>query len=120
MCIRDRVKDPEKLDVVLGQLAGIFYRKGMIDKAMRVLEYIGNPFHKVMALYEIASIEAEKNREEAMKVLDVAFTLAEKIDDPNARFEVNMKLYDLKHALEGDSVSLMDVLSNGENPPRQD
>ena len=110
------VKDPEKLDVVLSQLSEKFYREGDIGKAMRVLEHINNPFHKAMALYYIASIEAEKNSEEALKILDVAFKIAEKIEDPNARFEANMKLYDLKHSIEGTSVNLMDVLSKGENP----
>ncbi len=111
------VKDPEKLDMVLGQLAGMFYREGDVSRAMRVLEYIKNPFHKVMALYDIASVEAEKDSEEAKKILEVAFRMAEKIEDPNARFEVNMKLYDLKHSLEGDSLSLTDLLSKGEGHP---
>lgn len=111
------VKDPEKLDMVLGQLAGMFYHEGDVSRAMRVLEYIKNPFHKVMALYDIASFEAEKDREEAKRILEVAFRMAEKIEDPNARFEVNMKLYDLKHSLEGDSLSLTDLLSKGEDHP---
>jgi hypothetical protein len=52
------------------------------------------------------------------KILEVAFKVAEKINDPHARFEVNMKLYDLKHTLEGTSVNLMSVLS-GEGKPQE-
>lgn len=110
------IKNPEKLDMVFGQLAVVFYREGDVGRAMSVLEYIKNPFHKVMALCDIASFEAERDREEAGRILNVAFNLAEKIDDPNARFEINMKLYDLKHSIKGDSLSLSDVLSKGETP----
>ncbi|QDA31058.1 hypothetical protein FH039_04805 [Thermococcus indicus] len=111
------VKDPEKLDVVLVQLAEKLYREGDLEKATRVLKHITHPFHKAMALYSIALIEADRNREDAKKILEVAFKVAEKIDDPHARFEVNMKLYDLKHRLEGTSVSLMSVLSGEGKPP---
>ncbi|NJE01861.1 hypothetical protein [Thermococcus sp. JdF3] len=112
------VKDPEKLDVVLAQLAEKLYREGDLEKATRVLKHITHPFHKAMALYSIALIEADRNREDAKKILEVAFKVAEKINDPHARFEVNMKLYDLKHTLEGTSVNLMSVLS-GEGKPQE-
>ncbi|NJE60800.1 hypothetical protein [Thermococcus sp. 21S7] len=110
------VKDPEKLDMILVQLAEMLYREGEVEKATVILRHITSPFHRVMALYSIASIVAERDREEAEKILGVAFRIAEKIKDPNSRFEVNMKLYELKGKLEGENITLEGILSREDNP----
>jgi hypothetical protein len=109
------VKDPEKLDTILVQLAEMFYREGKIEKATMVLKHITSPFHKAMALYQIASIVAERDRDEASKILNLAFKIAEKIPDPNSRFEVSMKLYELSGKLEGKDITLEGILSKEDN-----
>ena len=112
------VREPEKLDVVLVHLAEMFYRAGDVEKARLIIEHISSPFHRAMALYYLAEIEGKRNRDEALKILEAAFRIAEGIEDPEARFEVMLKLYDLKHSLLGQSLSLKDVLSRREAPPQ--
>ncbi len=114
------VRDPpEKLDVVLAHLAEIFYREGGdVEKVAPILDHISSPFHRAMALYYMAQIESERDRDTALKILTAAFKVAEKIEDPETRFEVMLKLYDLKNSLLGQSLSLKDLLSGKEAPPQ--
>ncbi|NJE46348.1 hypothetical protein E3E35_02750 [Thermococcus sp. GR7] len=112
------VRDPEKLDVVLVHLAEMFYRAGEVEKAKLIIKHIASPFHKAMALYYIASIEGTQNREEALRILEGAFKLAEEVEDPDARFELMLKLYDLKHSLLGEALNLREILSRREVPPQ--
>ncbi|NJD99184.1 hypothetical protein E3E26_05240 [Thermococcus sp. LS1] len=110
------VREPEKLDVVLVYLAEMFYRAGEVEKAKLIIKHIASPFHKAMALYYIASIEGTQNREEALRILEEAFKLAEEVGDPDARFELMLKLYDLKHSLLGEAFNLREILSRREAP----
>jgi len=112
------VREPEKLDVVLVHLAEMFYRTGDVQRAKLIIEHISNPFHRAMALYYLAEVEGERNREEALKILDAAFKIADKVEDPDARFELMLKLYDLKYALLGKALTLEDILSRREAPPQ--
>lgn len=112
------VREPEKLDVVLVHLAEMFYRAGDVQRAKLIIEHISNPFHRAMALYYLAEVEGERNREEALKILDAAFKIADKVEDPDARFELMLKLYDLKYALLGKALTLEDILSRREAPPQ--
>lgn len=112
------VRDPEKLDVVLAHLAEIFYREGDVEKVAPILDHISSPFHRAMALYYMAQIESERDRDTALKILTAAFKVAEKIEDSETRFEVMLKLYDLKNSLLGQSLSLKDLLSGKEAPPQ--
>ncbi|NJE42432.1 hypothetical protein [Thermococcus sp. GR6] len=112
------VREPEKLDVVLVHLAEMFYRTGEEEKAKLIIKHIASPFHKAMALYYIASIEGTQNREEALRILEEAFKMAEKVEDPDARFELMLKLYDLKHSLLGEALNLREILSRREVPPQ--
>ena len=105
------VREPEKLDVVLTHLAESFYRAGDVEKAMLILRHITSPFHRAMALYYMASIEGERDREKALRLIDMAFREAEKVEDPDARFELGLKLYDLKHSILGESFNVRDVLA---------
>lgn len=104
------VKDRDKLDSVLVTIAEIFYRMGEVEKAKKVVKHIRNPFHKAMALYYLALVEAPRDNNTAMVLVDAAIKVAEGIENPDARFELMMKLYDLKASLEGKSISLADVL----------
>ncbi|ANF23087.1 hypothetical protein [Thermococcus piezophilus] len=112
------VREPEKLNVVLVQLAEMFYRAGDMKKARLIIDHIASPFHKTMAFYYIAAIEAEHNKEEALKILDAAFQMAEKVKDPEARFELTLKLYELKHSILGNTFSLKEILSRKGGPPQ--
>jgi tetratricopeptide (TPR) repeat protein len=110
------VKEPEKLDVVLTHIAEGFYRAGEVEKAMLILKHIANPFHRAMALYYMASIEGERDREKALKLIEAAFKEVEKIEDPDARFELSLKLYDLRHFILGEGFNVRGVLSWREAP----
>ncbi|ASJ08883.1 hypothetical protein A3L11_06455 [Thermococcus siculi] len=110
------VREPEKLDVVLTHIAETLYRAGEVEKAGLIVEHITNPFHRAMALYYMAAIEKERDQERAIKLIDAAFREAEKVEDPDARFELTLKLYDLKHSILGEGFSVHDVLSSRETP----
>ncbi len=112
------VREPEKLDVVLVHLAELFYRAGDPERAKLIMDHISSPFHKAMALYYIASIEGENDRQKALKIIDAAFKVAEQVNDPEARFELILKLYDLKYSLLGEGLSLREILSRREAPPQ--
>ena len=112
------VKDRDKLDSVLVTLAEIFYRMGDVERAKKAVKHIRNPFHKAMALYYLALVEASRDKAAAMALVDAAIKVAEGIGDPDARFELMLKLYDLKASLEGSSIRLVDVLK-GEGTPQE-
>ncbi|NJE75626.1 hypothetical protein [Thermococcus sp. ES12] len=112
------VREPEKLDVVLVHLAEMFYRTGDVHRARLIIDHISSPFHRAMALYYLAEVEGERNREKALKILDEAFKIADDVEDPDARFELMLKLYDLKYTLLGRALTLEDILSRREAPPQ--
>lgn len=104
------VKNREKLDVVLVHLAEVLYERGEVEKALAVVGHITSNFHRTVALFYLAQFEKERNRERALQFIDWAIKLAEKIEDPEARFELMLKLHDLKHEIQGDSLSLFELL----------
>lgn len=112
------VRDPRKLDVVLAHLAELFYRSGDYERARLIVNHISSPFHRAMALYYMAAVEGEKNPDKALKILDAAIKIAEEVDDPEARFELILKLYDLKGKLTGEILGPGEILSRRQAPPR--
>jgi len=104
------VRDREKLDVVLVHLAEVLYERGEVEKALAVVGHITSNFHKATALFYLAQFEMRRDREKALQFIDWAIKLAEGIEDPEARFELMLKLYDLKHEIQGDSLSLSELL----------
>ncbi|NJE03135.1 hypothetical protein [Thermococcus sp. MV11] len=110
------VRNPEKLDVVLVHLVETFYRARDEKRARLLLEHVSSPFHRAMALYYMASIEGERDREKALKLVEEAFKEAARVKDPDARFELSLKLYGLKHELLGEGFSVRDVLAWREAP----
>jgi len=104
------VKDREKLDVVLVHLAEVLYERGEEEKALAVIGHITSNFHRAVALLHLAQFEKDRNREKALQFVDWAIKLAERIDDPDARFELMLKLYDLRHELLGERLSLFELL----------
>lgn len=110
------VKDREKIDSILVRIAELFYKAGDHERAKAVLKHIKNPFHKALALYYMAEHSTRQDPETAKELVNAALLMAEKINDPNARFEVMLKIFDLKNALEGKTVKLTDLLSRREPP----
>ncbi|CAD5243883.1 hypothetical protein [Thermococcus camini] len=104
-------KNQETIDVVLVNLAESFYLAGDEKRAALIVKHISNPFQRAMALYYMASVEGERDREKALRLLEAAFEEAEKVESSDARFELMLKLYDLKHSLLGESFNVRDVLS---------
>jgi len=111
-----RVKDRERLDSALVSVAEILYRTGDVEKARLIIKHISNPFHRAMALYYIALIEANRDREAAAEIVEAAMKLAEKVKEPDARFELMLKLEGLRDVLEGNSISLSDILARKGHP----
>ncbi len=112
------VRDRDKLDSVLVTIAEIFHRMGEFEKAKEVVKHIKNPFHKAMALYYMAIVENSRNPEMAKTLIEGAIKVAEGINEPDARFEIMMKLYDLKATIEGSSIRLADILGK-KKPPQE-
>lgn len=110
-------KNHETIDIVLVNLAESFYLAGDEQRAALILKHISHPFQRAMALYYMASIEEERDKEKALRILKAAFEEAKKVESPTARFELMLKLYDLEHRLLGKSLNVRDVLSWGEAPP---
>ncbi|WP_297516517.1 hypothetical protein [Thermococcus sp.] len=105
------VKDKEKLDVVLVHLAEVLYERGEEEKALAVIGHITSNFHRAVALLHLAQFEKDRDREKALQFVDWAIKLAERIEDPDARFELMLKLYDLKHEIRGEPLSLSELLA---------
>ncbi|NJE06402.1 hypothetical protein E3E36_09650 [Thermococcus sp. M36] len=106
------VRDRKNLDIVLSHLAEMFYRAGDEERAGLVAEHIASPFHRALTLASFASVEQERNNlEKALRLLDEAIHFAEMIEDPDARFELMLKLYDMKYSFVGKSINVRDVLS---------
>ncbi len=93
------VKDPEKLDVVLSYLAEVFYERGDIEKALAIISHITSNFHRAVALMHLAQLEENRDRGKALQFIESAIKIAERIEDPETRFELMLKLYDLKHEI---------------------
>lgn len=108
------VKNRAGLDVVLSHLADLFYRAGEEEKALSVVDHIENPFHRAVALYYIATFEMTRNREKALAYLQRAIEEAEKIEDPDARLELMMKLNEVLHEVMGEGLSLVELLKGTE------
>jgi tetratricopeptide (TPR) repeat protein len=107
------VKDKEKLDVVLVHLAEVLYERGEVEKTLAVIGHITSNFHRAVALLHLAQFEKDRDKEKALQFIDWAIKLAERIDDPDARFELMLKLYDLKHEIRGEPLSLFELLMGG-------
>ncbi|GAB6135640.1 hypothetical protein [Thermococcus prieurii] len=107
------VKDKEKLDVVLVHLAEVLYERSEAEKALAVIGHITSNFHRAIALLHLAQFEKERDREKALQFVDWAIKLAERIEDPDARFELMLKLYDLRHEISGEPLSLSELLARG-------
>ncbi|AHL21972.1 hypothetical protein [Thermococcus nautili] len=105
------VKDKEKLDVVLVHLAEVLYERGEAEKALAVIGHITSNFHRAVALLHLAQFEKDRDREKALQFVDWAIKLAERIEDPDARFELMLKLYDLRHEIVGEPLSLSELLA---------
>jgi len=105
------VKDREKLDVVLVHLAEVLYERGEAEKALAVIGHITSNFHRAVALLHLAQFEKDRDREKALQFVDWAIRLAERIEDPDARFELMLKLYDLRHEILGEPFSLSELLA---------
>ncbi|MBP1912750.1 hypothetical protein [Thermococcus stetteri] len=105
------VKEPEKLDVVLSHLAEVFYERGDIERALAVISHITSNFHRAVTLMHLAQLEENRDRERALQLIESAIKIAEKIEDPDARFELMLKLHDLKHEIMGEPLSVGDLLS---------
>ncbi|WP_297072432.1 hypothetical protein [Thermococcus sp.] len=105
------VKDREKLDVVLVYLAEVLYERGEEEKALAVIGHITSNFHRAVALFHLAEFEKTRNREKALQFVEWAIRIAERIEDPDARFELMLKLYDLRHEILGEPLSLSELLA---------
>ncbi|NJE48787.1 hypothetical protein [Thermococcus sp. 9N3] len=105
------VKDKEKLDVVLVHLAEVLYERGEAEKALAVIGHITSNFHRAVALLHLAQFEKDRDREKALQFVDWAIKLAERIEDPDARFELMLKLYDLRHEISGEPLSFSELLA---------
>ena len=110
------VKDPEGIDVVLTRIAENLYLSGDEERALLVTEHINHPFHRALALYYLGDIEGRRDVKKALNLINMALREAEKVEDPDARFELILKIYDLKHEILGESFSVRDVLSRQEAP----
>ncbi len=111
------VSDRSKLDVVLSELAEMFYRANDVEKASKIIEHISSPFHRAMSLANIAELEANRDREKALELLDTAMKLAEAIKDDETRVELGIKLYSIQQEIEGKGFSLERILTRKEGPP---
>ncbi len=96
------VRNRKKLDVILSQLAVMFYSSGEFEKADLTLQHIESPFHKATAFYYMASVEASRDKEKALALLDSAFKILDEVQNPILKFELFLKLVDLKSSLTGE------------------
>ncbi|WP_456366057.1 hypothetical protein [Thermococcus sp.] len=112
------VKDRKKVDYLLGKVAEYFYLRGDEEKALKALNYIGDPFHRAVAFYRLALIEAERDRERALGFIERAIENARQIENRYAKIELLMKLSDVRAKLTGEGISLGQILkeSFGELP----
>ncbi|WP_297068564.1 hypothetical protein [Thermococcus sp.] len=110
------VRDRGKLDVVLSELAEMFYRAGDVKRATAILKHISSPFHRAITLANISEIEARRDRKKALELLDAAMRLAESINDDETRVELGIKLYSIRQEVEGKGFSLRKILARKEAP----
>ena len=109
------IKDPEQLDIVLSYLAEVLYERGEKEKAMSLLDFMACNFHRAVTLMHFAQYEKERNRERALELIDKAIELAERISNADVRFELMLKLQDLRHEILGEPLTITRILSK-ENP----
>ncbi|WP_456453550.1 hypothetical protein [Thermococcus sp.] len=102
------VRNRKKLDLILSQLAVMFYASGEQEKAEVTLQHIESRFHRANALYYMASIEASRDQEKALRLLDAAFRIVEEIENPVLRFEMFLKLTELKSKITGEGSTKID------------
>jgi tetratricopeptide (TPR) repeat protein len=105
------IKDPEQLDIILSYLAEVFYERGEKEKALSLLDFMACNFHRAVTLMHFAQYEKDRDREKALELVDKAIGIAEKIDDADARFELMLKLHDLRHEILGEPLTLTGILS---------
>ncbi|AJC72165.1 hypothetical protein X802_08325 [Thermococcus guaymasensis DSM 11113] len=110
------VKDRKRIDFLLSQLAEFFYLYGDYEKVQKVLSAIEDPFYRVITLYRLALLEAPRDRDKALALLEKAIDNAEKIENRHARLELLIKLNDLKAELTGEGVRLVDILKRSSPP----
>ena len=105
------VRNRDVIEPVFVHLVEKFYEEGKEDVAFSILKMISSPFHRATALYYIAMVEENRNREMAIKLVETAMKEAEKIKDPETRLELVLKLSDYLHSLRGERLSVMDILA---------
>ncbi|WP_297520609.1 hypothetical protein [Thermococcus sp.] len=111
------VKDPKGIDVVLARIAENLYISGDEEKALLVTKHITSPFHRALTLYYLGSIEGRRDVKKALNLIDMALKEAEKVENPDARFELILKIYDLKHEILGEGFNVREILSRQEARP---
>lgn len=111
------VQDRKKIDFLLSQLVEFLYLSGDYRRVKAALDHIEDPFYKAVALYRLALIEADKNKDRALALLEGAIESAEKIENKHARLELLIKLSDLKANLTGRGISLAEILKEDSSPP---
>jgi len=102
------VKDRKTLDLILAYIAERLYLEGKKKNALVVVENIASPFHRAIALHNIALLE--KDKEVALKLIGRAIEEAGKIKDPEARFELMIKLHDTMYRIKGEPPSIESIL----------
>jgi hypothetical protein len=104
------VKDRKRIDFLLSQLVEVLYLAGEFEKADAALAHIRDPFYKAIALYNLALVEASRDKETALAFVDNATRFAEEIENKNARIELLIKLSDLRAQLTGKGISLAELI----------
>ncbi len=114
------VKDRKRIDFLLSQLAEFFYLYEDYEKVQKVLNAIEDPFYRTITLYRLALLEAPRDRDKALALLEKAIDNAEKIENRHARLELLIKLNDLKAELTGKGIRLVDILRRSSPPEYSD
>lgn len=104
------VRDRKKIDFLLSQLAEFLYLSGDYERARIVLDKIESPFYRAVGLYRLALIEAERNKDTALKLLEEAIKNAERIENRHARLELLIKLNEIKAQLTGEAITLSKII----------
>lgn len=89
----------------------MFYERGDIEKALAIISHITSNFHRAVALMHLAQLEENRDRGKALQFIESAIKIAERIEDPETRFELMLKLHDLKHEIMGEPLSVGELLS---------
>ncbi len=104
------VRDRKRIDFLLSQLVEVLYLAGELEKADAALAHIQDPFYKAIALYNLALVESNRDKDAALAFVENAIRFAEEIENKNARIELLIKLNDLKSQLTGKGISLAELI----------